>query len=58
MAELARFDGLPRKVHVVEGSIRELRELISARKNLMDKRINLTNSIRGYLKQKGVKLPL
>lgn len=57
MAELARIDGLPRKVHVVEGSIRDLRELISARENLMRKRVDLINSIRGYMKQEGVGLP-
>jgi len=57
MAELARIDGLPRKVHVVEGSIRDLRELLSARENLMKKRVALINSIRGALKQEGVSLP-
>ena len=57
MAELARIDGLPRKVHVVEGSIRDLRELLSARENLMKKRVGLINSIHGYMKQEGVKLP-
>jgi hypothetical protein len=53
----ARIDGLPRKIHVVEGSVRDLRELLSARENLMKKRVSLVNSIRGYLKQEGVKLP-
>lgn len=57
MAELGRIDGLPRKVHIVEGSIRDLRELISARENLMRKRVDLINSIRGYMKQEGVSLP-
>jgi len=57
MAELARLDGLPRKVHVVEGSIRDLRELLAARENLMKKRVGIVNSIRGYLKQEGVSLP-
>ena len=57
MAELARMDGLPTKVHVVEGSVRDLRELISARENLMGKRVSLINSIHGYMKQEGVRLP-
>lgn len=57
MAELARIDGLPRKVHIVEGSIRDLRELIAARENLMRKRVDLINGIRGYMKQEGVSLP-
>jgi transposase len=58
MAELARIDGLPRKVHVVEGSIRDLRELISARETLMCKRVSLINAIRGFMKQEGIKLPV
>lgn len=58
MAELARIDGLPRKVHIVEGSIRDLRELLSARQNLMKKRVGVMNSIHGYMKQEGVKLPV
>ena len=31
LAELGRSDMLPRKVHIVEGSVRQLRELLSAR---------------------------
>ncbi len=57
MAELARMDALPREVHIVEGSIRELRELISARENLMRKRVDLINSLRGAMKQEGVSFP-
>lgn len=48
---------LPRKVHIVEGEARELRELISARHTLQSKRIALINAIRGMLKQEGYKLP-
>lgn len=58
LALLARGDMLPRKVHIVEGKARELRELISARGTLQSKRIALINSIRGYLKQEGYKLPV
>ena len=57
MAELARGDLLPRKVHIVEGSVRDLREMISARSQLQSKRVSLINSIRGYLLQEGIKLP-
>jgi transposase len=57
LAELARGDLLPRKVHLVEGSIRELRELVSARTRLQSKRVALINTLRGYVKQEGVKLP-
>ena len=56
LAELARGDHLPRKVHVVTGEMRELRDLISAREQLLSKRVSLLNSLRGYLKQAGVKL--
>lgn len=55
LAYLARGDMLPRKVHVVEGKPRELRELVSARRTLQSKRIALINSIRGCLRQEGYK---
>jgi transposase len=56
LAYLARGDMLPRRVHVVEGKARELRELVSARSTIQSKRIALINSIRGCLKQEGYKL--
>lgn len=57
LAQLARGDMLPHKVHIVEGKARKLRELISARHTLQSKRIALINAIRGCLKQEGYKLP-
>jgi transposase len=57
MAELARSDMLPRKVHIVEGDIRALRELLSARHTLQSKRVALINTLRGYVLQEGTKLP-
>jgi transposase len=57
LAELARAGILPRAVHVVEGSVRELRELVSARQQLQNKRIALINTIRGYVYQEGHRLP-
>lgn len=57
LSELARGDLLPRKVHMVEGQMRELRELISARLQLQGKRVALINTLRGYIKQEGRKLP-
>lgn len=57
LAELARIDGLPRAVLVVEGKERKLRELISARGNLMSKRVAMINTIQGYVKQEGRKMP-
>lgn len=57
LAQLARGDMLPRKVHIVQGTARQLRELISARQTLQSKRVALINSIRGCLKQEGYRLP-
>jgi len=56
LAELARGDLLPRKVHLVEGPTRAMRELVSARTKLMQQRVNLINTLRGYVKQEGVRL--
>ena len=53
MAELARGDLLPRKVHIADGVTRELRELISARYMALRKRVSLTNCLRGYALQEG-----
>ena len=57
LAELARADMLPRRVHLADGKARDLRELVSARQTLLNKRVSLANTIRGYLKQEGIKLP-
>lgn len=57
LAELARGDLLPRRVHLVEGRVRELRELVSAREQLQRKRVALINTLRGLIKQEGYHLP-
>jgi transposase len=57
LAQLARAGLLPRAVHVVEGAVRELRELVSARQQLQSKRVALINTIRGYVYQEGHRLP-
>lgn len=57
LAQLARGDLLPKRVHIVEGKVRQLRELLSARLKLQTKRVSLMNTIRGYLLQEGHKLP-
>jgi transposase len=57
LAELARGDLLPRKVHVVDGHVRALRELVGARHTLQSKRVALLNTVRAYLKQEGHRLP-
>lgn len=53
LAELGRGDMLPRKVHVVEGVARDLREIASARQLVQSKRISLINCVRGFCKQEG-----
>lgn len=57
LAELARGDLLPRRVHIVEGPVRELRELVSARQTLLSKRVALINTLRGHMKQEGLRFP-
>lgn len=57
MAELARGDLLPRKVHIVEGTSRQLREMHSGRQVLQSKRVALVNGIRAMMLQEGVRLP-
>ena len=57
LAELARGNLLPRKVHIVEGHVRELRELLSARQTLQSKRVALLNTVRAYVLQEGRRLP-
>lgn len=57
LAELARADMLPRRVYFAEGKVRDLRELTNARETLVRKRVSLINSLRGYLRQEGVRLP-
>lgn len=57
LSELARADMLPRRVFIAEGKTRTLRELTNARETLLRKRVSLINSLRGYLRQEGVKLP-
>jgi transposase len=56
LAELARADMLPCRVHVAEGDARTLRELTTAREMLVRRRVSLINSLRGYLKQENIKL--
>src|SRR5215831_2603501 len=57
LAELARAGLLPRAVHLVEGPVRELRELASAREQLQAKRVALINAVRSYVYQEGHRLP-
>lgn len=58
LAELARADMLPRRVHIASGEARTLRELVAARESLLRKRVSLMNSLRGYLRQEGTRLPV
>lgn len=54
--ELARAGILPRVMHVVEGPVRELRELASALQPWQRKRVALINTIQGYVYQEGHRL--
>lgn len=56
LAELLRIDGLPERIHVVEGDSRELRDLLRARQQLVKSATSLMNHLRGLLRQEGVKL--
>lgn len=57
LSDLGRGDMLPRAVHIVEGEVRELRELMSARDQLLRKRVSLVNTLRGFIKQEGYSFP-
>ena len=48
---------MPGKVHIVEGKIRQLRELFSVSAKLQSKRVAMINTIHGYMLQDGRKLP-
>jgi hypothetical protein len=56
-AERARAGLRPRAVPVVEGPVRELREVVSARQQLQRKRVALLKTIRGDVSQDGHRLP-
>ena len=56
LAELLRIDGLPERVHMVEGQSRELRDLLRARQQLVKSATSLMNHLRGLLRQEGVRL--
>jgi transposase len=58
LAHLAWGNLLPRQVHIVEGKTRQLRELVSAREQLQGKRVALINTLRGYVRQEGVRFPV
>jgi len=57
LAKLAKGSILPQKVHVVTGVARRLRELAASREQLQSKRVSLINTVRGYVKQEGLRLP-
>jgi transposase len=57
LADLYRLDGLPEPVHMPSPQARELRMLIKARHSLVEVRTKLTNTVRGFLRGQGVRLP-
>ncbi len=54
LSELLRIDALPERVHMSEGTDRELRDLIQARYQIIKGYTNLMNYLRGLLRQEGV----
>lgn len=56
LCELLRLDGLPHPVHVPERVTRELRGLLVARRQLVSARTKLCNTVRGMLRQEGIRL--
>ena len=57
LADLLRLEGLPEPVHMPGRLIRELRGLLTARKQLVQARAKLCNVVRGMLRQEGIRLP-
>lgn len=55
LAELLRIDGLPERIHMVEGQSRELRDLLRARQQLIKSATSLMNHLRGLLRQEGIR---
>jgi transposase len=58
LAGLLRMDGLPRRVFIVEGESRELRDLLRSRQQIIKGVTGLMNHLRGMLRQEGIKLPV
>jgi transposase len=56
LADLLRVDGLPERIHMVEGQSRELRDLLRARQQLIKSATSLMNHLRGLLRQEGIRL--
>lgn len=56
LAELLRIEGLPERIHMVEGQSRELRDLLRARQQLIKSATSLMNHLRGLLRQEGIRL--
>ena len=57
LCELLRLDGLPEPVHMPSPQARGVRTLLAARAQLLTARTKLQNSVRGMLRQEGIKLP-
>jgi len=56
LCELLRLKGLPRPVHMPGQETRSLRGLLAARRQLVTARVKLVNTVRGFLRQEGVRL--
>lgn len=56
LAELLRLDGLPQPVHMPSDQARALRDLLTARRQLVGVRTKLCNTVRSLLRQEGIML--
>jgi len=57
LCELLRLDGLPNPVHMPGRETRSLRGLLTMRRHLVTMRTENGNTVRGMLRQEGIKLP-
>jgi transposase len=57
LCELLRADALPHPVHMPGRDTRALRGLLVARRQLISARTKLCNTVRGMLRQEGLRLP-
>ena len=57
LCELLRLNALPTAVHMPGAEARSLRAVLTARRQLIGARTRLCNTVRGQLRQEGVRLP-
>lgn len=58
LCDLLRVNALPHPVHMPSDRARSVRGLLKARRQLVSARTKLCNTVRGMLRQEGIRLPL